>query len=117
MFLAEDRHDLRLLVRVVLEGAGLRVVGETADGTSAPALVAELGPEVVVADLALPGTEGPELVGILRGAHPDLAIVVFSGSVEPGIEQRVLDLGADAFVAKGTPLDELAAIVRDTARP
>lgn len=115
--LAEDRHDLRLLVRVVFEGAGLRVLGETADGTSAPALVAELVPDVVVADLALPGTEGPELVGILRAAHPAMGIVVFSGSVEPGIEQRVLELGADAFVAKGTPLEELARVVRDTARP
>ena len=116
MFLAEDRHDLRLLVRVVLEGAGLRVVGETADGTTAPALVAELRPDVVVTDLALPGTEGPELVGILRRADPDLSIVVYSGSVDPGIEERVLGLGADAFVAKGTPLEELAACVRDTAR-
>ncbi len=40
---------------------------------------------------------------------------MFSGSVEPGIGERVLELGADAFVAKGTPLEELAAVVRETA--
>src|SRR5688572_33031613 len=62
--LAEDRHDLRLLVRVILEGAGFHVVGETADGTSAVPLVGETAPDVAVVDLALPGTEGPELVGL-----------------------------------------------------
>jgi two-component system NarL family response regulator len=113
--LAEDRHDLRLLLRVVFEGAGLRVLAETGDGTSAVPLVADRRPDVVVVDLALPGTEGPELVGLLRMRHPDIGIVVFSGSVEPGIEERVIELGADRFVAKGTPLDELAAVVREVA--
>jgi two-component system NarL family response regulator len=100
---------------VVFEGAGLRVLAETGDGTSAVPLVADRRPDVVVVDLALPGTEGPELVGLLRMRHPDIGIVVFSGSVEPGIEERVIELGADRFVAKGTPLDELAAVVREVA--
>jgi len=100
---------------VVLEGAGLRVVGETADGTSAPALVADRRPDVAVVDLALPGTEGPELVGVLRERHPDLGIVVYSGSVEPGIDERVLALGADRFVSKAHSADELAGVVREVA--
>ena len=113
--LAEDRHELRLLVRVVLEGAGMRVLGETADGTSAVPLVADRAPRVAVVDLALPGTEGPELVGLLRERHPGLGIVVFSGSVEPDIEERVLALGADAFVSKGRPMDDLVDVVREVA--
>lgn len=113
--LAEDRHDLRLLVRVVLEGAGIRVLGETGDGTTAVPLVADKRPDVAVVDLALPGTEGPELVGLLRSRHPDLGIVVYSGSVEDGIADRVVELGADRFVAKGTPLEELVAVVREVA--
>ena len=113
--LAEDRHDLRLLVRVVLEGAGLRVVGETGDGTSAPAVVADRRPHVAVVDLALPGTEGPELVGVLRARHPQLGIVVYSGSVEPDIGERVLALGADRFVSKAESVDALAEVVREVA--
>lgn len=117
MVLCEDRHDLRSLVRVVFEGEGLAVLGETWNGSVAPELVARLQPDVVTVDLALPGTEGPELVRTLRAAHPEMRIVVFSGSVEPGIAERVIGLGADAFVAKGTPLEELVRVVRDTARP
>ena len=104
-----------MLIRIVLEGEGLRVVGEAAEGTSAPARVAEKAPRVAVVDLALPGTEGPELVGILRSAHPALGIVVYSGNVEPDIEERVLELGADRFVPKSRPVQDLAEIVREVA--
>ena len=103
-------------MRVVLEGAGLQVVGEAAEGNIAPALVADRRPDVVLVDLALPGTEGSELVGILRAAHPELAIVVYSGSVEPGIEARVLALGADRFVSKSRPVQDLPAVIREVAR-
>lgn len=113
--ICEDRHDLRLLIRVVFEGSGVHVVGEVGDGAGAPAVIASRSPDVALVDLALPGTEGPELVTLLREQHPGLGIVVFSGSVEPGIEERVLALGADRFVPKGTPLEELAMVVREAA--
>ena len=111
--LCEDRHDLRTLVRIVFEGEGLQVVGEAEDGTSAPDMVAKADPDVAVVDLAMPGVEGPELVVILRERFPDLRIVVYSGSVEEGIGQRVVELGADRFVSKDVSVERLAGVVRE----
>ena len=94
--LCEDRHDLRTLVRIVFEGEGLQVVGEAEDGTSAPDMVARADPVV-----------------ILRARFPDLRIVVYSGSVEEGIGQRVVELGADRFVSKDVSVERLAGVVRE----
>jgi DNA-binding NarL/FixJ family response regulator len=113
--LCEDRHDLRTLVRIVFEGEGLRVVGEAADGASAADVVERAAPDIAVVDLAMPGVEGPELVVILRERFPELRIVVYSGSVEPGIGERLLSLGADRFVSKEVTPQGLVDVVREVA--
>ncbi len=116
VLLVDDQELVRAGFRMLIDSQpDLSVVGEAGDGQGAPAIVAAHSPDVALVDLAMPGTEGPELVTILRERYPELAIVVFSGSVEPGIEERVLALGADRFVPKGTPLTELAAVVREAA--
>jgi DNA-binding NarL/FixJ family response regulator len=57
--LADDQQLVRAGVRVLLEACGeIEVVGEAADGKQAAALALALQPEVVLMDIAIPGTGG-----------------------------------------------------------
>ncbi len=58
--------------------------------------------DAVVTDLEMPFLDGYELIRRLRGQSQfqGLPIVVVSGSSDPGVRQRVLELGADAYFPK-----------------
>lgn len=71
------------------------------DGTTALEWLAANMPDMVVLDLALPGTDGWAILKHMR-AEPRLASVpvVVVTAHGPGIEQDVMELGANAYLDK-----------------
>jgi len=62
-------------------------------------------------DLHLPGITGLDVLNSLNEERRKLVVVVITGDDQPGVRQRVLALGASAYLPK--PLDEkilLAAV-------
>jgi DNA-binding NarL/FixJ family response regulator len=55
----------------------------------------------------MPGVQGFSGLVYLRAQYPSVPIVVISGSEEPQIIRRALDLGASGFIPKSTPADAL----------
>lgn len=80
LLIAEDERPVRMLLRVVLEAAGARVIAAE-DGLRALRLLA-LHPEVdvVCTDLNMPNMSGDELARAIRAQSPGLPIVVCSAS-------------------------------------
>jgi DNA-binding response OmpR family regulator len=80
--------------------------------SSAPAAIAvarEIAPDLVICDLVLPGVSGEALIRSLR-ADPccaSTAIIVVSGRTDDGVRHRVLQDGADDYLAKPFHVDEL----------
>lgn len=108
--------ELRALLRFALEGeGGLEVVGQAGDGAAGVEIVRETQPDVVILDLAMPGTDGLEAIPQILEAAPATRILVFSGFVAEGLEARVLERGAHRYIEKGAPLTEVAQAVRDLA--
>lgn len=102
VLLVEDDDDVRDLVRDVLELDGWDVV---AYAMADDALAATTGPpDVVVTDIAMPGTDGLELVRRLRETHGDVPVVFISGYPE---EPPAL-AGDTVFLAK--PFTEAALL-------
>ena len=59
LLLADDHTMVRESLREVLEREGdIQVVGEAGDGETALALVHQLLPDLVVADISMPGLDG-----------------------------------------------------------
>lgn len=108
--LVDDAHQLRSLIRVVLERSGhFEVIAEAGNGIEGIALARALRPEVVLLDMLMPGMDGVAALPHIRTALPEASkIVIFSGLEElPG--NNLAEAGAAGYIVKGTPPDEMIA--------
>jgi DNA-binding NarL/FixJ family response regulator len=117
VLLADDHHLVRRGFRRLLEDdSRIEVVGEAADGDEAIRLAAELRPQVVVMDAAMPGTSGMAATRAIRAATPDVAVLMLSMHSEETVVRQAMDAGARGYVLKNVvDLDLAAAIVRVAA--
>jgi DNA-binding NarL/FixJ family response regulator len=112
--LADDTWELRALLRVTLELDGrFEVVAEAGDGAEAVAAVAATRPDAIVLDLAMPVMDGLEAISAIRRHAPETKVLVFSGFDATSVAQQALELGADAFVEKGTRSSAVAALLAE----
>jgi DNA-binding NarL/FixJ family response regulator len=113
VFLVDDIPELRELIKFGLEeDPGFEVIGEAGDGRSAIEGIAKTRPAAVLLDLSMPDMNGLEAIPPIREDDPDVAIVVLSGFSADRMGGHVLDRGADAYVEKGTPIQELREVTR-----
>ncbi|MFP5309946.1 MAG: response regulator [Actinomycetes bacterium] len=112
--LADDSDDIRLMLRFMLEQQPhLTVVGEAATGREAVERVAELSPDVLLLDLAMPDLDGLQATSSIREVNVDTRIVVLTGYADPSIRDRALAAGADAFLTKTSDVDAVVAAINE----
>jgi DNA-binding NarL/FixJ family response regulator len=118
VLLVEDNDDFAAALTDVLD-ADSRIdrVGRAADGKEAIRLVAELKPDVVTMDLAMPKMNGVETIKALMST-PSLAvpIIVVSASESGGLLGAALAAGAVAYVPKLDVTNRLLEAIVDAAR-
>jgi len=113
VLVVEDSPTQALMLRHVLESDGLDVVCAS-DAPAAMDLIAQVAPDVVLADFYLPGMNADELCRRVRMNLDTRAIpiLLLTSDVVEETELRGLDSGADGFVPKSTDPDVLLARVR-----
>ena len=112
LLVVDDDADIRALLELRLRAAGHRVVG-AGSGAEALGVVAERGvPDLLVADVTMPGQSGLELVAELRRdpACTDLPVIFLSGRVQPADLDAGRALGA-TYLTKPVVLSALVAAV------
>ena len=113
VYLVDDVPELRELVKYGMEDdPGFEVVGEAGDGRSALKGIAETKPAAVLLDLSMPDMNGFEAILEIRKSDPDIAIIVLSGFSADRMGPPTLERGADRYVEKGTPMEELREVTR-----
>jgi DNA-binding NarL/FixJ family response regulator len=95
----------------MLRVAGWPVVLTAPDAGRGLLLAAEHAPEAIVLDHRMPGGDGIEILADLRRACPTARIIMHTSESTTDLQLRAHELGADAIVEKGRPLDELAALL------
>ncbi len=112
VLLADDVPDIRGLLRLAIERDGrFQVVGEAGDGEEAVRFAAELTPDLVVLDLAMPKMDGLQAIPRIRKKVPGVRILVFSGFEAARIAAKAIASCADAYIEKGTSLKELTTVL------
>ena len=115
VYLVDDHAMLRDGLRVVLEQAGHRVVGETDDPSVAIADLTRLEPHVVLLDLHLDHHSGFEVLEEMqRRALPSRAIMI-TLSTNPRHVAEAMRLGASGYVLKDSASLELLSALQVVA--
>ena len=112
--LVDDHKIFRQGLRVLLESEpDIEVIGEAANGDDAAALVRELKPDILVADIRMPGLNGIELARVARECSPKTATIVLSMFGDEVYALEALEAGARGYVVKESSFEELILAVRE----
>ncbi len=119
ILVVDDDADMRFLARSVLEGSGIAVAGEAADGAEALAKLEELDPPpvptVVLLDNQMPGLTGLEVAEQILRERPEQLIVLFSAYLDADIIAKAEQVGIASCVSKNDAMD-LPEILSDLIR-
>jgi CheY-like chemotaxis protein/anti-sigma regulatory factor (Ser/Thr protein kinase) len=107
VLVVEDHDDARELIVGVLEGAGATVLSASTSA-HAVAAVAGIRPDVLVADIGLPGEDGFTLLARIRARYPDLPAIALTAYARAADRERVLGAGFQHHVVK--PVDPQALV-------
>lgn len=100
------------LVRFLRDQGKLKVAGVAPSAEVALSMLSNTTVDVVLADVALPGMNGIDLVATLHELYPDLPCLMLSGHNEEGYVRRALAAGAKGYVVKNDPMAILTGIQR-----
>ena len=116
VYICDDVPELRAVMHSTLEAEGdIEVVGQAGEAVTGIEEIAELQPDVVLLDLAMPGMDGLEALPRIERVAPRSGVIVFSGFLGARMEAVARASGADRYVEKGSPLDELRTMVLELA--
>ena len=113
ILLADDHVMFRQGLRVLLEQAGMSVIGEASDGQEALRLAHEHTPDVAVLDLAMPSLNGLETARRLRETLPQTKIVLLTMYPEEPYVLEALEAGAVGYVVKTQAAGDIVQAIRD----
>ncbi len=117
LLLADDSPTIQKVVELVLEHEGfdIKAVG---DGEQAVNVIKDFQPDIVLADIAIPGLNGYQLCEKIKSS-PDsahLPVILISGAFEPFDEGRANSVGADDVIIKPFEAQELITKVKSLLR-
>jgi DNA-binding NarL/FixJ family response regulator len=118
VLVVDDADDIRGLLKLVLElDSEFRVVAEATNGEEAVRLTAELQPDLVVLDIAMPVMDGMDALRHLREVSPGTKVVMYSAYDSGWLAERARDFGAAAYIDKTDGVVDLVGRLRSICQP
>jgi two-component system response regulator DesR len=113
VLLAEDQAMVRGALAALLRlESDIEVVASCANGLAAWTEVQRLRPDVIVADIEMPGLTGLELALRVREQALPSRLVIVTTFARAGYLRRALDAGVAGYLLKDAPAQQLADAVR-----
>lgn len=109
-----DDHPVfrRGIASLLATESDLQVCGEACSASTAVDAMRNLAPDVVLMDISLPGTNGIELIKMLKAEQPKLTIIIVSMYEESLYALRALRAGALGYIMKTQASDHLLTALR-----
>jgi DNA-binding response OmpR family regulator len=117
ILVVDDEKQVRDLLAIYFRKRGYEV-STAATSTETLTLLGERVPDLIVLDIGLDQEDGLKLLGTLKESFPGTKVIMLTGM---GFMEDLLEeaqrLGADGYVSKMLPLDELLATIRQALQP
>jgi DNA-binding NarL/FixJ family response regulator len=114
--LLADDHVLMAEALQHLLQADFDVVGRVSDGRALLKAAAELKPDLVVVDIAMPLLNGLDAGERLKVLHPDIKVIYLTQNREPRSAAEAFRRGASAYLVKDSAASELTTAIREALR-
>jgi CheY-like chemotaxis protein len=111
ILVADDSKTIQKVVTLTFRATDFRVISAS-DADEALKRVSESRPDVVLADVTMPGKNGYDLCSQLKGAPAtsNIPVLLLAGAFEPFDDRRAAEARADGHIKK--PFDSQALIDR-----
>lgn len=113
-----DDHPVVIegLRKVLATTPDISVTGEAHDASSALERARLLRPDVILLDLRMPGASGIQTVRRLREQGVGQAVIILTSYGDQAYVRQALEAGADGYLLKNTPPEQLIAAIRAASR-
>ena len=116
LLLVDDHELVRTGFRHILAGSDeVEVVGEAKTGEEALVKVKSLSPDLVLMDVNMPGIGGIEATRKIKRLYPSVQIIAVTIHSDTPFPEQLYDAGAQGYVTKGCPAEELFEAIRTVA--
>ena len=116
VLVVDDQELVRAGFSLILQKAGMEVVGEACDGVEALAMARETRPDVVLMDVRMPRLDGIEATRRLVASAPEVRVLALTTFDLDEYVYAAVQAGASGFLLKDVSPDDLAHAVRVVAR-
>jgi two-component system chemotaxis response regulator CheY len=100
VLIADDDDVTRSLLRNLLRTAGLRIVGEAADGARAFEAFQKFKPEIVCLDIEMPELSGLEVLAKIRENNTEVIVLMITAATSGENVRSAIAGRADGIIAK-----------------
>lgn len=114
VLLVDDSISIRNILKVYLMALKVEFI-EAESGERALQLARLMSPNLIIADVNMPGMDGITLLQMLRmesSALGKVPVLLLTGERDADLESRGLEAGANAFIRKPVAPEKLLAVVK-----
>jgi DNA-binding response OmpR family regulator len=111
ILLADDSPHAQRMGERILREEGFAVVSVT-DGETALLRMSDVDPDLVIADVFLPGRNGFELCRSIKNSHRHVRVILTAGLLETFDEEEARRAGCDAILKKPFEASQVVGTIR-----
>jgi two-component system nitrogen regulation response regulator NtrX len=116
ILVVDDETQIRDLLAIYLKRQGFQVATAATSDETLELLGSQL-PDLVVLDISLGGEDGLTLLARIKASHPATKVIMLTGmGFVEDLLQEAHQKGADGYVSKVLPLDELLLTIQRILR-
>ncbi len=104
VLLVEDEVKTAEMLKKGLESEGIDVTW-VVDGQAALDSILTSSYDLIVLDLKLPGMSGDQVLEGIRKSDPFIDVVIYTNYQDPPVMQKLINLGVDRYISKGSSAD------------
>lgn len=113
----DEKYEISLIEKLIdWEKLGMKVVGSAGDGMKGVELVEELKPDILIADVKMPGFDGISLVKRVREIDRDIKFIIISGHKKFEYAKSVMKYNVEDYILKPIDKEELEGILQKISK-